>query len=442
MAEPLQTGAVWAPYGLTGNPFFHHPLQAVRGVDRGIHLFRGKGREVDAKKISQRIMNSDNSITLIEGASGIGKTTLASRIKNLIEESEDSAVFPDLIQVDLKASRPLEALAAEILYAAIVAVSRRDAEGSATREAQAEGRGLVLDDLISQKSKIIGLNYIVQAGIHRHQVRREAAQRPFSEWKEAITNVAASAKASGIQRILIHINNLDQSALSDPVALGDLLGHARDLLQTPGFHFLLCGTEAVRTRALGDRPNVKQVLGAPVRPAPLSHGDVAEIVKARYGDLKMTGRAATSFLAPIDPDEAAKVYDQFAGELRSAFECIERVFVEELGPTRAGPRTAAQVLELQRPIFVDLLGTLNDSQFTVLEAVAQLGGKEFKEIRQRDIVGDLERVDPKFSQGYVSQIAEYLVTEGWLAKRQPNAKASYYSLGGRGRIVIRDILEE
>lgn len=441
MAE-VQTGAVWAPYGLSANPFFHNPLQAVKGVDRGIHLFRGKGREADAKRIVQRIMNSDNSIILIEGPSGIGKTTLASRIKSIVEESDDSAVFPDLIQVDLKASRPLEALAAEILYAAIIAVSRTDTGGSATREVKEEGRGLVLDDLISQKSKVIGLNYIVQVGIHRHQVRREAAQRPFSEWKEAITNVAASAKASGIARIVIHINNLDQSALSDPTALGDLLGHARDLLQTPVFHFILCGTEAVRTRALSDRPNVKQVIGAPARPAPLTHQDVADIVKARYDDLKMTGKGAPTFLAPIDPDEAAKVYDQFAGELRSAFECIERVFVEELGPTRPGQRTAAQVLELQRPLFADLLGTLNDSQLTVLQAVARLGGKDFEEVRQRNIVEDLEKKDDKFSQGYVSQIAEILVGDGWLAKRQPNAKASYYSLGGRGRIVIREILED
>jgi hypothetical protein len=428
---------------MSGSPFFHHPLQSLPDVSHGIHLFRGKKRDEDARKIAQRIQNTDNSVRLIEGRNGIGKTTLANRVKFLLSDKPDVAVFPEVIQIDLSRERSIETLAAEILYAAIRALAAHNkvAEREARDQIKAEGEGLVLDGIISVPERQISLAYILGISFTRNKLRQEARIRPLAEWHEALRRVAAAANSVGVKSIVVHINNLDQSTLTSPEAVGDLFGHARDLLQTRGYHFLLCANEQFRTRALKDRTNIKDIIGVPVRPAPLSQDEVAEIVHARYQDQHRLMEGQTLY-EPMRPEEAALIFTYFGGELRAAFECIERVFVEELGPTGSPVQLSAQtVLEYQRPIFVDLLGTLNEAQLQVLWAVVRVSKEGKTEVRQSQVVEHLTEFDEneRFSQGYVSQIAEELVNERWLTKNQPNSRATFYNLGGRTRIIIPDI---
>jgi hypothetical protein len=445
LADELpQQGAVWATYGLAGSPFFHNPLQSLSGVNFGIHLFRGEKREEDARKIANRVLNSANSVRLIEGRAGIGKTTLANRAKSLLLDRNDCAVFPDLVQIDLHQDKPLESLAAELLYAAIRAVAShpRARELGIEAEVKAEGEGLVLDGLLTVPQNQLSLSYIVGFSRTRNQFRQEARHRPLAEWHEALRRVAATARSVGINAIVLHVNNIDQSTISDPEAVGDLFGHARDLLQTEGYHFLLCANEQFRTRALKDRSNVKDLLGAPLRPALLTEEEAAQIVQARYDDQRRFFGGDRAFVPPIAPDQAAHVFAVFGGELRSAFECIERAFVEELGPTGSPVQLSAdQVLDLQRPVFLDMFRTLGPAHQQVLYALVRLTKDGRQEVRQNELVHFLGNEDDgdKFSQGYVSQLAEELVNERWVTKHQPNSRASFYNLGGRTRILLPDL---
>ncbi len=428
-----ESDAVWAPYGLRHNPFFTRPLSSVAGIDRGIHLFRGKARIHEADKLVQRILNDTNSVRLIEGPTGIGKTTLANLIKSKLLDRDDVAVSLEPIQIDPETMTP-ERFAAEILFATLFALKRHPSAQDAAAAAKTEAEGRVLDKLLSGKTRKIGFSKIIGVEWTRTLILREATTRPFGDWKEALLNVQASAEASGVNRILLHINNLDQATITSPERVGSLFGNMRDLLQLDGYHFILCANEAFRTRALAERTNVTDLFGNPLLPAALRPAEVEEIVMARYDDAK--GQTA-KFSPPIAPREVAKLFELYEGELRSVFEMLGQTFMEELGPS-ATPRqlTAEDVVRIQRPLVEALLERLSEAQYDVLRALSQLQPHATEPVQQKDLVDHLRksRGGEAYTQGYVSQVADALADAKWIAKYTPNRRRTYYSLGGRAKI--------
>lgn len=427
-------GAVWAPYGLSNNPFFTGPLVSRPGIDRGIHLFRGPDRDDDADRLLQRIRNSDNSVRLIEGPVGIGKTTLANRVKYKVGAAASVAVYPDSIQIHPSETTP-EKMAAEMLYGVLVAVrSHPDLETEAEEEVQDEAGGRVVDSLVRAKDRSVGLSKILEATWTRTTILREAGQRPFGDWLDALRNVRDIASSHGVDRILLHVNNLDKATRTDADRVGDLFGQARDLLQIPGYHFVLCSGAAFRQKALANRPGVTDILGAPLRPSPLSPDDVEAIIQARYEDLEIPSR---SFEAPIEPEEVARLFRLFDGDLRTVFEALGQTFMEEVGPrTDPAPLDADDVVSIQRPIFEDLLSTLPEPQFRVLRGVVELAEGD-DEVRQNELVDHLDDL----SQGYVSQLADELVDARWLTKRRPHQRRTLYAPAGRAKVLEERIQE-
>lgn len=422
-----EPGAVWQPYGLAGDPFFTTPLQMMQGVAHGIHLFQGDARREKADRIVQRVLNSDNSVRLVEGPNGIGKTTLANLAKHMLSRVAGTAVYPDIVNVDLDHPRPVEALAAGILHAAINALRASDPE--AAREAEHAAQGLVLDDLVTARGRTLSVFHILGYQSSRTQILREARERPFADWHDALQSISASGRASGIERIVIHINNIDQAVLKDPKRTGDLFGTARDLFQLQGFHFILCASEGFRLRSLKDRQNFLDILGTPTRPDPLSRHDIVQVMAARYQDLHIRGAAMTP---PMVPDHFADLYEVFGGELRGALEAAGQVFKEELGPTGT-PRQldARDIIAYQRPLVQDLLAGLTDVQLLVLKAVRRLTGEG--SVRQADLVKDLQQQG--IAQGTISGATDVLAANQWLSIERPHARATFYRLGGRARII-------
>lgn len=424
----LASGPVWAPYGLSGNPFFTAALVSQANVDQGIHLFRGEAREKDADKIVNRILNSENSVKLIEGQSGIGKTTLANFVKSKLIRHEDVAVYRDSVLVHPGQTTP-QRFAAELLYATLLAI-RNSAHGAeATRDVEAEARGRVLDDLVMLKERTGGLQQVLGVSWTRSQILKEARERPFGDWRDALVNVQLIAAAQGITRIVIHIDNLDQATINDADAVGELFGDIRDLLQIPGYHFILCGNEAFRLRALANRPGVLDIIGTPIRPSSLSSQEVEEIVQARYEDMRAQD---TDLIPPIEPAEVAKVFEVFDGEIRLMFETLGQTFMEEIGPTGQPTQLRAeQVLEIQRPILSELVDLFSEPQYRIIVGVSALAGAKNEWVRQKELVDHLEDMN----QAYVSQLAEDLVDAKWLVKHHPNQRATFYKLSGKARIV-------
>lgn len=424
-------GSVWRPYGLRSNPFFTGPLDAEPGVKRGIQLFRGIAREADAQRIAHRILNDDNSVTLVEGPSGIGKTTLANRVKHLLAGDPRTAVYPGSIQIDIR-SDPLPSFIAELMHAALVALRRNDTARHVTGEATAAAEGLILDHLVQATSRQWGLHKVLGVTWTRSFLLGEAARRPAGEWVDALRNLQAIAASAGIERIVVHVNNLDQSTLTDPPAVGHFFGQIRDILQADGFHFILCANEAFRFRALDDRPNVTDIIGSPVLPAALSAKEIETIVQARYEDAADGGPV----VPPIPPDEAARLFEYFEGELRAAFEVLGQTFMQELGPTgRTVQLRAEEVIRIQTPLISRMLDTLPDTQVLVLAAVAECTRKR-SDVRQKELVAFIQaEVDDPPSQPTISKAAIALAKAHWLVRRQQNLRSTYYALGGRAKIV-------
>lgn len=425
------SGAVWAPYGLDGNPFFTGALVSRPGVHQGIHLFRGVAREKEADKLVNRILNSENSVRVIEGPSGIGKTTLASFVKSKLAGRDDTAVYPDSVIVHPGQTSP-ERFAAEVLYATLVALRAHEKGADLKREAEGEARGRILDELMTERDRAFELSYILGVSWTRTTLLKEARERPFGDWRDALVNMQLVAESHGIGRIVVHIDNLDQATLNDPDGVGELFSNVRDLLQLPGYHFILCANEAFRQRALAGRQGVLDIIGAPIRPARLTKSEVEDLVEARYKDYALEGM---KHVWPIASAEAVKLYEFFDGELRLMFEMLTQTFVEEIGPIgEAVPRTAAEILTIQRPILEELADQLPEAQLKVLAGLAQIAadGEEVRQNRLVDHLADME-------QAHVSQVATSLADQRWLVKRQPNQRATFYRLSGRAKIIAKHL---
>lgn len=435
-------GSVWAPYGLRSNPFFTAPLDPEQNVKHGIQLFRGRQREEDAARIVRRILNDDNSVTLIEGPSGIGKTTLANLVKNRLAAAADCAVFPGTVQVDVRGPASVQSFIADLMHATLVALRRSPRGAEVASEVAEEAEGLILDALVERRAREWSLRKVLGVKWTRSFFLRQADQRPVGEWVEALQNIRAIAASEGVGRIVVHVNNLDQSTITDADAVGHFFGHVRDTLQTDGFHFLLCANEQFRLRALDNRPNVTDILGTPVMPAPLSPEDIAEIVQARYEDARAPG-GGVSFTPPIEPEDAAQLFVFFEGELRAAFEMLGQTFMQELGPTgRALTLRVPDVVDVQTPLIQRMLSALSENQMLVLAAVAECTRKR-AEVRQNELVDFIHKtLDDPPSQSHISKIAISLSQEHWLARRQQNLRMTMYSLGGRAKMVRPVLLSQ
>lgn len=329
----------------------------------------------------------------------------------------------------------MQSFIADLMHATLVALRRNLRAATVAPEVERAAEGFILDELVERSAREWSLQKILGVKWTRSFFLREADHRPVGDWVEALRNLRAIAASERVERIVIHVNNLDQSTITDANGVGHFFGHIRDTLQTDGFHFILCANEQFRLRALENRPGMTDILGNPVMPAPLTAEEIADIVRARYEDARATS-GNVPFTPPINPEEAAKLFVFFEGELRAAFEMLGQTFMQELGPTGQAVNLAAtEVIDIQAPLIRRMLAALPDTPALVLAAVAECTRKR-AEVRQMELVEFIQgTLDDPPSQATISKTAISLSQEQWLARRQQNLRSTYYSLGGRAKMV-------
>src|SRR5215210_671312 len=73
---------LWSAFGLRGNPFFQQELTVDPTVDRPVTLL--VGREVELRQMHRTVAlgaGEQSARLIVEGAAGVGKTSLVNRFK-------------------------------------------------------------------------------------------------------------------------------------------------------------------------------------------------------------------------------------------------------------------------------------------------------------------------------------------------------------------------
>lgn len=419
---------IWSVLNLRESPFFQDPL----GPDGGhypIDLF--VGRRTEAEMILRGIGGSPHSRHAIQGAPGVGKTTLVQFVK--------AQVVEDGYLAHAEAIAVTSAATAEDLLLKIVATVHdilvaRDPD-LATLAALKNVRQLLdVERSRTFSFSLPGIGGGLGTGPQRHTGPGALAVQPARLLRDLSDIAVRRLKAPGI---LIHLNNLENVTEADQQHAARIVRDLRDTgLMYPGFHFLLAGTDdAVRTVIAGQE-QLRSVFSNPGSLRPLQVEEFEELLERRYEFLRLDpGRP---WRPSVSRDAVRELYTLFQGNLRGTLHALDEAAKVLIGrgadPT--GPMELDQMRPVLRSIYERKLETdLSPAQSGQIRVIAAHGLDT--RVTQGDVAKELG-----LSQPTVSLVFSELQRKGYLmeAEAAPTGRRGRprqrYVLTGVARLAI------
>lgn len=417
----MESGNVWTQYGLKASPFFVNPLDPTEKSAYPIRLF--VGRTDETQHILNRILSQDNSVTMVEGLTGVGKTTFVHHLKHRLSSRKDLWLVPeDHIRVS-PTDYGVDAFVRDLLYQTIVALHRDSAITDEIEDLERvqEATKLVQGSRAGSwhaEAHILGTGGGVGRGTSQTEGGIETRQR-----FDLLRDIALELGSIEVEGIVVHVNNLENLLLQDPDRIRPFLNGVRDYLQLPGYHFVFCGPVGFQSDYIGHDERVRSIFPLPTQLDLLTRSQVAALVKKRYDHLRID---EDEFVSPIRGDTLAELYDLFQGNLRGMFQIISdgvvrRGFVME--------PSALNLADLQVLVQESCSRFLEHGLSGPAQALLDTIRGQDRPIRQTDI---LDEVD--ISQGRVSQLFSELEEGRALDLVKTRGRSKYYDLSGLAKM--------
>ncbi|MFL5539891.1 MAG: ATP-binding protein [Longimicrobiaceae bacterium] len=307
---------IWHVLNLRSTPFFQDALEPGTGVRYPLSLFVGRRREADA--ILREIGGAPHSRTAIQGAAGVGKTTLVNYVK---AELTADAYIADANPISVVSAATAEHLLLVILTSVHDALVARD-ETLAYLEPMRKVRQLL--DL--ERSRTFNLNlgfaHLGSAGAGTGQ-QRHTGPGALTVQPQRLLRELRDVAVDRLQTpgVLIHLDNLENASEADQGKAAQIIRDLRDTgLMYDGFHFLLVGTDdAVRT-VVAAQEQLRSVFHNPGSLAPLTEEELDELLVARYDHLRLS--PDRPWLPPVEPQAVHALYRLFGGNLRGTLHAL------------------------------------------------------------------------------------------------------------------------
>lgn len=194
---------VWALYGFKESPFFQETL--APGSHYHTALFVGRERETEA--ILRGLGGSVSSRQVIHGDPGVGKTTLAQHIKDVVAAEGYLVRWKP---VSLIAGEEAGVLVIDVLASVHEAVLAGFPE-AAKAEPMEDARGLVRAFRLSEVSggvSVMGSG--IQAQRQTKYVQPVAGGVLSEAWRILLDIIQLARREHGIEGVIVHLNNLKQ----------------------------------------------------------------------------------------------------------------------------------------------------------------------------------------------------------------------------------------
>lgn len=318
----LKLGSPWAAYGLRDDPFFQQPLQPTfdHEAPRPITLF--VGRDAETMLVANQIIGSSNSRAILEGDSGVGKTSFVSRLKTELGKY-DVLMHAEPVRVrDGMTARQFIAEVLKVLLQISATVAATEASGAFTKAARAAKRETAIDEedafwrrigrlIQGEDSTATGIT-IASFGGQREHVRIPAEVEGVSLYDE-LAQAVGHLTNRGRRKVLIYINNLENLSPDATMAAAKLVQQLRDCFLIDHSHWLFVGTARIEEHIFRASDQVSGIIPFAIHLDPLSPDEVAELLERRYRHLQ----AGTHVTYPIAPQDGATLYDRYHGQLRA-----------------------------------------------------------------------------------------------------------------------------
>ncbi len=428
---------VWQLYNLSESPFFQDTLRTSPGARYPLSLF--VGREHEADRLLGGIGSAPSSRQVIQGAPGVGKTTLVQHVK---EQAARAGVLsaPDPVSVGHADSS--ETVYVRVLSSVYEAILANGDFTTKTLEPLETARQLVR----AFRVRSVGANVSLPGlggvgGSTGKQYVTPSTVQPSVVVPGLLRQLVEVAREHlGAEGVLVHLNNLENLTDEDAAHAAAIVRDLRDAcLLAEGYHWLLVGTtEAMRT-VVAAQPQVRSVFAVPQPLAPLAPEQLHALLARRYEHLRLDLKRPAR--APAEPAAVADLYALFRGDLRGTFRALDEAAHELVGygPRDAdAPMSVADVRAVLRHRYAEeLAASLPESLADYLRRLAERGaGTTFT---QKDLV-DAWRV----TQPAVSQTLGALQHHGYVAEVERREAAgrgrpqTVYALTGSARLVFDD----
>lgn len=310
---------IWHVLNLRATPFFQDPLEPDATDRYPMELF--VGRITEAELILKEIGSSEHSRTALQGAPGVGKTTLVNYIKQQVTED---GYIADATPISVTSASTAAELILEILTSVHDALVARDPT-LANLEPMQEVRQLL--DVERSRSFNVSVNIPltggggIGGGAHRFTGPGAITVQP-SRLLRKLSDVAIDRlHAPGV---LIHLNNLENVSDADQRTAARILRDIRDTgLMYDGFHYLMAGTDDAIRSIVASQEQLRSVFHNPGPLQPLSEAELDELLKRRYRHLRLFDDRDP--LPPATTEAVRVLYRIFRGNLRGTLHALNEV---------------------------------------------------------------------------------------------------------------------
>lgn len=424
---------VWHVLNLRSTPFFQEALEPGTGARYPLSLFVGRDQETAG--ILAEIGGSSSSRTAIQGAPGVGKTTLVNHVKSQVA---DSGYVANAATISVASASTAEEMLLKILTSVHDALVARDVT-LFNHEPMREVRQLLHAERSGSFSLSATLPGIGGAGAGAGQQRHTGAGALTVQPARLLRKLSDLAVDHlGTPGVLIHLNNLENLTDADRDSAARIVRDLRDVaLMQDGFHYLLVGTDdAIRT-IVAAQEQLRSVFHAPAPLAPLTHEQVVALLEARYHHLRLSDDRPP--LPPVTTPALRNLYDLFEGNLRGTLHALNESAKSLVGhgDTPTAPMTMEAMLPVLHHVYAGkMAGALNATETAYLRAAAEQGFQSVvtqAELTKRlnatqkttsDAVGGLR------AKGFLSEAGTMRTTSG------PGRPAQTYRLTGVARLAL------
>jgi hypothetical protein len=307
---------IWHVLNLRATPFFQDPLEPDGTERYPMSLFVGRTAEVDL--ILKEIGSSEHSRIALQGAPGVGKTTLVNYIKQQVAED---GYIADATPIRVTSVSTAAELIHEILTSVHDALIARDST-LANLEPMQEVRQLL--DVERSRSFNVSINIPltggggIGGGPQRFTGPGALTVQPTRLLRKLSDIAIDRLHARGV---LIHLNNLENISEADQQAAARIIRDIRDTgLMYPGLHYLLAGTDdAIRT-IVASQEQIRSVFHNPGPLQPLSEAELDKLLALRYQHLRLYEDQEP--LPPVTPEAVHALYRIFHGNLRGTLHAL------------------------------------------------------------------------------------------------------------------------
>jgi hypothetical protein len=391
------------------------------------------GRDEEVQLVGSQIVGSSSSRAIIEGHSGVGKTSFTNRVKSVLRDLPDPVVLTHAAPVRVKRGMSPRQFLAEVLK---VLLQIRATEAAAADGAYEKVKGFFRrETALTEEDRFWRrIGRLIQGedataagftaglvGAQREPVRIAAEIDDISLHDEVTTALRQLAGPDGRRKVLIHVNNMENLTREAAADAADLMQDVRDCFLADHGHWLFVGTTGIEHDVFRARPQVSGIIPFSVRLGPLTPTQVESLITRRYEHFALP----TSSVPPVAAADAATLYERYHGQLRQFLSLLSNAVQRHAAHSPGQPLTVADVVNTMATLKFEqgLVPAANRADAEYLRAT--LAGKPHtSEFR----VKELQVANQPMTNGAASKVTQRLVEAGVVRESRRSGPSVYYQV--------------